>query len=151
MSLKSHRRDWEELATVDAKWSVLTNPGKRTSWGDSEFFATGECEVGQLIQTLQGLSYPKLFKNALDFGCGVGRLTLPLSQRFENTWGIDISAPMLEQAKANVPRAFFAKRFKSSTVRGWHLRPCLHGNGSPASAASAPYIRLHCRISQGYR
>jgi SAM-dependent methyltransferase len=107
MSLKSHRRDWEELATIDAKWSVLTNPGKRNSWGDSEFFATGECEVGQLIQTLQGLSYPKLFKNALDFGCGVGRLTLPLSHRFENTWGIDISAPMIEQAKASVPLARF--------------------------------------------
>jgi SAM-dependent methyltransferase len=107
MSLESHRRDWEELATIDAKWSVLTTPGKRNSWGDSEFFATGESEVGQLMQTLQGLGYPKLFRNALDFGCGVGRLTLPLSHRFENTWGIDISAPMLEQAKANVPRARF--------------------------------------------
>ena len=107
MSLESLRRDWEELATIDAKWSVLTNPEKRNFWEDSEFFATGEHEMGQLILTLQGLGYPKLFKNALDFGCGVGRLTLPLSHRFENTWGIDISAPMLEQAKANVPRARF--------------------------------------------
>lgn len=106
-SLASHRRDWEELATIDAKWSVLTSPGKRDTWMDSEFFATGEREIGQLLQTLRGFGYPKLFENALDFGCGVGRLTQALSQSFENTWGIDISARMLEQAKANVPRASF--------------------------------------------
>lgn len=107
MSLASHRRDWEELAIIDAKWSVLTSPGKRNAWIDSEFFATGEREIRQLLQTLQGFGYPKLFKNALDFGCGVGRLTQALSQSFENTWGVDISARMLEQAKANVPRASF--------------------------------------------
>jgi SAM-dependent methyltransferase len=107
MSLAAHRRDWEELATIDAKWSVLTGPGKRNAWEDSEFFATGECEIRQLLQTLQGFGYPKLFKSALDFGCGVGRLTQALSQTFENTWGVDISARMLEQAKANVPRASF--------------------------------------------
>lgn len=106
-SLASHRRDWEELATIDPKWSVLTTHGRRNAWIDSEFFATGEREIRKLLQTLRDFGYPKTFENALDFGCGVGRLTQALSQSFENTWGIDISARMLEHAKANVPRAKF--------------------------------------------
>ena len=77
----------ESRPQFDAKWSVLTNPEKRNFWEDSESFATGEHEVGQLILMLQGLGYPELFKNALDFGCGVGRLTLPPSHRFQSTWG----------------------------------------------------------------
>lgn len=104
-SLVSHQRNWEELAMVDAKWSVLTDPQKRNSWDDSEFFATGEQEIGQLLCTLRELGYPKGFATALDFGCGVGRLTKALVKRFEHTWGVDISARMLAEAKRNVPRA----------------------------------------------
>jgi SAM-dependent methyltransferase len=37
---------------------------------------------------------------ALDFGCGVGRLTQPLSSRFSSCVGIDISQQMIEKAEA---------------------------------------------------
>jgi ubiquinone/menaquinone biosynthesis C-methylase UbiE len=40
------------------------------------------------------------FGTALDFGCGVGRLTRALSDRFERVVGVDISASMLEEARA---------------------------------------------------
>ena len=36
---------------------------------------------------------------ALDFGCGVGRLTRALGTRFESALGVDISAGMIEQAR----------------------------------------------------
>jgi SAM-dependent methyltransferase len=107
-SLTSLQCDWEELAAIDAKWSVLTDAGKRNAWDDTEFFATGEQEIGELLRILRRLGYPKTLENALDFGCGVGRLTRALSQTFRNTWGIDISSRMLDQAKANAPRAMFA-------------------------------------------
>jgi cyclopropane fatty-acyl-phospholipid synthase-like methyltransferase len=39
--------------------------------------------------------------SALDFGCGVGRLVIPLAQVFEHVTGVDISSSMLEVAKQN--------------------------------------------------
>ena len=38
-------------------------------------------------------------QRALDFGCGVGRLTRALGMRFESAFGVDISAGMVEQAQ----------------------------------------------------
>ncbi|MDQ2699827.1 MAG: class I SAM-dependent methyltransferase, partial [Actinomycetota bacterium] len=37
-------------------------------------------------------------RRALDFGCGVGRLTFALANEFERVDGVDISAPMIEKA-----------------------------------------------------
>jgi len=42
-----------------------------------------------------------LFFKALDFGCGVGRMTIPLSRKFEEVAGVDISPSMIEEAKRN--------------------------------------------------
>ncbi len=38
-------------------------------------------------------------RNALDFGCGVGRLTAPLAKRFDRAIGVDVSATMLDNAR----------------------------------------------------
>ncbi len=38
---------------------------------------------------------------ALDFGCGVGRLVIPLTQAFDHVTGVDISPAMLEVAERN--------------------------------------------------
>lgn len=43
-------------------------------------------------------------RRALDFGCGAGRSTRFLQQLGFETMGVDISAPMLEQARARDPR-----------------------------------------------
>jgi ubiquinone/menaquinone biosynthesis C-methylase UbiE len=39
-------------------------------------------------------------RRALDFGCGVGRLTQALARHFERVDGVDISASMIQQANA---------------------------------------------------
>jgi len=38
-------------------------------------------------------------KKALDFGCGVGRLTQALAVYFDEVYGVDISPSMIELAK----------------------------------------------------
>ena len=42
---------------------------------------------------------PRAAQRALDFGCGVGRLTRALGTRFGSALGVDISAGMVEQAR----------------------------------------------------
>jgi ubiquinone/menaquinone biosynthesis C-methylase UbiE len=40
-------------------------------------------------------------KRALDFGCGVGRLVIPLSRICDSVTGVDVSSHMLREAKRN--------------------------------------------------
>lgn len=41
--------------------------------------------------------------SCLDFGCGVGRLTVPLAESFQQTVGVDVAAPMVEAARRHQP------------------------------------------------
>jgi SAM-dependent methyltransferase len=98
-SLRSHQQDWEALGRVDPLWAVLTSPTRRHGgWNTEEFFATGVRDVNALMQTVEGLGLPRGRDDALDFGCGVGRLTRALATHFGRCVGVDISAPMLTQA-----------------------------------------------------
>lgn len=101
MSLERHREDWERLAEVDAMWAVLTAPGRKGGrWNAEEFLATGEAEIEHVLTTAEGLlGRPAHRERALDFGCGVGRLTRALGKRFDHALGLDISAGMIERAQ----------------------------------------------------
>jgi ubiquinone/menaquinone biosynthesis C-methylase UbiE len=81
-------------------WSILTHPERKDNrWDKNEFFETGVWEITQSLEQVAAL-YPGLKKGrALDFGCGVGRLTQPIAQHFEQAYGVDISASMIRQAK----------------------------------------------------
>ncbi|HEY4896564.1 MAG TPA: methyltransferase domain-containing protein [Solirubrobacteraceae bacterium] len=43
-------------------------------------------------------------RRALDFGCGVGRIALPLAARCEHVYGLDISPAVLREAGSNAKR-----------------------------------------------
>ena len=100
VKLERLSEDWNELAEEDALWAVLAEPGKQGGrWDVEEFFATGEREVAEVLGTADGLGLPRERGKALDFGCGVGRLTRPLSARFAECVGVDISKEMVERAR----------------------------------------------------
>jgi SAM-dependent methyltransferase len=93
-------REWDELARGDALWEVLSDPDRSDGrWQLDEFFASGEQEVGPALERARELGRPERFGWALDFGCGVGRLTRALSGRFSECVGVDVSAQMVEQAR----------------------------------------------------
>ena len=54
-------------------------------------------EIAQAIETAQRFS-PIHFGTAVDFGCGVGRLSQALANHFERVAGVDISGPMIMAA-----------------------------------------------------
>jgi SAM-dependent methyltransferase len=98
--LARHKEDWERLAEVDPLWAVLTAPdGRGGAWNVEDFFATGEAEVARVFSVLDGLVPPRPRGRALDFGCGVGRLTRALGARFEAVVGVDISEGMVAEAR----------------------------------------------------
>jgi SAM-dependent methyltransferase len=99
MRLKSLRRHWEEFARRDAMWAILTAPGKEGgAWDPAEFFATGETDVARFMEQASSLGLPRERRAALDFGCGVGRVTQALCGHFERAVGVDISPTMIAQA-----------------------------------------------------
>jgi len=100
-SLQELQRTWEGLAQTDPLWAICTDPAKQNKqWSREEFFATGKNEVGVVLQCVAGQGVSTDGKSpALDFGCGVGRLTRALAEHFAECWGVDISPTMITLAK----------------------------------------------------
>jgi len=99
MQLARDRRDWEDLGKLDPFWAVLTDSGKNNTWDLDEFFRTGERDIASLMAQAERLGRPGERKAALDFGCGVGRLTQALAGYFEQCTGVDIAQSMVTKAR----------------------------------------------------
>ena len=100
MRFGSLKRHWERFGQTDPLWAVLTDPSKRRQgWDIEEFFATGRAEIDSVLAKVAelGLSVPR--RRALDFGCGVGRLTQAMARHFDRADGVDVSPSMLELAR----------------------------------------------------
>lgn len=91
------RKSWDRLAQDDPFWAVLTCFGRGRKADADKFFAHGEREIARTLSWVQGhVSVPT--GSALDFGCGLGRLSQALATRFGSVVGVDISEAMIEQA-----------------------------------------------------
>ncbi|MGB6191025.1 MAG: methyltransferase domain-containing protein [Terracidiphilus sp.] len=101
-TLDSLKHTWESLAQRDALHAILTDTTRvGGQWNIAEFMATGNLEVEMLMQHLARLGYvPNRNGVALDFGCGVGRLTQALGRYFDSCVGVDISQAMVQQAQS---------------------------------------------------
>jgi SAM-dependent methyltransferase len=100
-------RDWNTLGETEPFFAVLTEDRflrERMSDADREaFFASGEADIAQLFELIDFAP-----KSALDFGCGVGRLTRALAKRVDRVAGVDAAESMLRIARENVPNASFS-------------------------------------------
>lgn len=104
MDLAELARHWHAFGSTDPLWAVLSAPDKRHGkWDPDEFFASGRAEIDKvlsLVEKAAGERGHRLSRGrALDFGCGVGRLTQALCRWFEQCDGVDIAESMLEQAR----------------------------------------------------
>jgi ubiquinone/menaquinone biosynthesis C-methylase UbiE len=100
MRLRALKRHWDRLARQDPLWAVLTDPGKRDGgWDVDQFFQAGTEELSAVLQRAERLGVVVSRRRALDFGCGVGRVTQAMAGSFERCDGVDISASMLRLAR----------------------------------------------------
>lgn len=96
----SSDHDWKLWGKQDPYFGVLTDDRYRKAQNKNEFLQTGEDEISQLISLLNSLGIQP-GGNALDYGCGVGRLSIPLAKYYTNVTGIDVSEGMLSEARKN--------------------------------------------------
>ena len=103
MSIKNTRSDWNEFARLNADWAVLTDPEKKyRPWDKEDFFLTGRSRVKEIMDLSAAEGVKLNSGRALDFGCGVGRLTRALSPYFRSVTGVDISSEMIKRAEKNL-------------------------------------------------
>jgi SAM-dependent methyltransferase len=92
-------KNWNDFAKADPLWSILTEDDKKGNrWDEEEFFEKGKKEIDELMKYSRSLNIDVKRGMALDFGCGVGRLTQALADHFEEVHGVDISPRMIELA-----------------------------------------------------
>jgi len=98
--------EWERLGVEDPYYGVVTHEKNRRKnlTGDirSDFFKSGEDHISHVMKIIHN-SFDRNFHpiRALDFGCGVGRLTIPIAKISGNVVGIDVSESMLKEAQLN--------------------------------------------------
>jgi SAM-dependent methyltransferase len=96
----AQRAAWEDWAEVDPFWAVLTAAdAQHGRWDVERFFETGEQSIRDLLAHAAQHGRPVERELALDFGCGLGRLTRPLAPRFRRAVGLDVASTMIERAR----------------------------------------------------
>ncbi len=97
-------REWEYFARTDPYWAVITKEKYRrknlTAQAVEEFFAQGENYIAFVLDAIRRQIATDFAPcTALDFGCGVGRLILPLARRCQRVVGLDVADTMLQEAR----------------------------------------------------
>ena len=103
------RDRWQAMGEQDPLWSVLSVDGKEHGrWSPDEFFAVGEVDVDRIHRQAAAIGIDPTRGEALDFGCGVGRLSLPLARRYRHVTGVDVADSMVARARDFADKAAIA-------------------------------------------
>ena len=98
--LEALRDAWHRFGELDPLYAILTPDDKRLGgWDQDNFFATGRTEIDEALTYIESLGVHLNRGSALDFGCGVGRLTQALCRHFETCVGVDIAQSMIDSAR----------------------------------------------------
>ena len=93
------RGGWDHAAREDAMFNIITFADKANGgWTAEEFFAHGQVEIDAAMDRLKTLHLGEGHGRALDFGCGIGRLTQALANHYDRVDGVDISQEMVTLA-----------------------------------------------------
>lgn len=99
MDLTQLKQNWEFLAQRDPMWAILSDPTKKgRKWDAAAFFESGQVGIDHILKHAAESNFPLVLGTALDFGCGLGRLTQALARHFQRVYGVDISRNMIAEA-----------------------------------------------------
>lgn len=100
-------KDWSAIGDAHPYFGVLTNERYLNPSSDDikDFFLSGEKDIDHLSNIIANHFGAFEPNSALDFGCGVGRLVIPLARRTGRATGVDISEGMLARARIHAADA----------------------------------------------
>ncbi len=96
---------WQRWSEIDPYFGVLADERfRKPSFADhrEEFWTIGALYVAAQVAKAERHFGVLTRRRALDFGCGVGRLSLPLADMFEQVVGLDVAPVMLAEAQRNL-------------------------------------------------
>ena len=131
--LRRFGSSWDRLGRENALGAILTRDGRLADWNVDEFLETGRTDAAHFLNELSQVAPETPRTRALDFGCGVGRITRALTEHFDEVIGIDVASSMIERARAltpDTPRCTFVVN------RASHLRQF------PSGSFAVVYCRL---------
>ncbi len=102
---------WTRAGETAPHWSVLTEERflpQNIADNLQAFYAAGAWDAQVVEATLARIGRrAEEFHHCVDYGCGVGRVTLQLARRFPQVTGLDISPPHLHLARETCRAAGF--------------------------------------------
>jgi SAM-dependent methyltransferase len=97
--------DWQAWGERDPYFGVIAHEQfrrqKLTPEAFDEFFRNGRKELNEILGDCRRYIGEISTRRTLEFGCGVGRMLIPLSEHSELCVGVDISAAMRAEAARN--------------------------------------------------
>lgn len=149
-SLFGSDRDWRRWGERDPYYAVLTDQtlhrAQLTPEALAAFFRTGEDHVRRTLETIRRHVDPGFRpRRALDFGCGVGRLLLPLAGVAEHVVGVDVSPGMLAEARKQVERRGLANVSLATSDDG------LSQVAAPFDLVHSYLVLQHIPVARGER
>ena len=101
--MRNTDEDWIHLGEKEPYWGVITNSRFKTENispnAIDDFYRSGVVDVETVVSRFRGLFADFKPGTALDFGCGVGRMTFPMAKYAGSVCGVDISPGMLSKAE----------------------------------------------------
>ncbi len=97
--------DWQAWGKRDPYYGVLTEEryrdGRLTPEALEAFFRSGREHLAEILASCRRHLGEVSTRRSLDFGCGVGRVLIPLSELAEVCVGVDVATAMLDEAAHN--------------------------------------------------
>jgi SAM-dependent methyltransferase len=98
--------DWDKWGEIDPYFGVLSSDEYHADNLNEEsranFFHSGDKHIGRILANVRRhLDANYQPARSLDFGCGVGRLVIPLAALSETVVGVDVSDHMIAEAASN--------------------------------------------------
>ena len=103
--MKTEQKTWDKFGKIAPYYSVLVaeefKPENLSAENLAAFFDSGSEHVCRLLKIIRELCPEFAPKTTVDFGCGVGRVTLALAKISSRVLAVDVSQSMLEEARKN--------------------------------------------------
>ena len=106
-TLRDTDQDWTEIAKSEPFFGVLSQPeffrSNLTAEALDKFWASGRQDIAWQLDLLRSHYGEFSPQTAIDFGCGVGRLTRAMAEIADHVYGVDVAPAMLEEARKLAP------------------------------------------------